>query len=98
MVEFIREHPEDGVLVKNDVVGSVCSKYMEQAGQIVEEVKKSEAALRRFRRNKESIGDSTCDSLIKQFSLDVQELGDCINAIGVDLNEIDQFVTLSNMF
>lgn len=66
----------------------------------MEEVKNTEAALRRFRRNakRDSAAPSTSESLTKQFSLDVEELGNCAAAIGVEADAIEEYVSLQSLF
>ena len=66
----------------------------------MEEVKNTEAALRRFRRKAkpDSAAASTSESLTKQFALDVEELGNCAVAIGVEVQAMEEYVSLQDLF
>mmetsp|Transcript_24706 Transcript_24706/g.30252 ORF Transcript_24706/g.30252 Transcript_24706/m.30252 type:complete len:99 (-) Transcript_24706:1643-1939(-) len=85
-----------------NVVGHVAKEYASQANKICEEVKNTEAALRRFRKNKNKDKDSTlpstAESLKLQFKLDMQELRKCAIEVGVDVENISEFQRLEKLF
>lgn len=100
LVVFMKEHDSEGVPMSEDVVKFVLEDYKEQANKIVEEVKNTEAALRRFRRNtkKDNSETSTSESLTKQFRLDVEKLGESATNLGVHVDSIPQYNQLQEMF
>jgi len=100
--DFLEEHPNESKDMGVNVVGHVAKEYASQANKICEEVKNTEAALRRFRKNKNKDKDSTlpstAESLKLQFKLDMQELRKCAIEVGVDVENISEFQRLEKLF